>query len=179
MAQYILGSSPSEVVEAYVVDRDEVLALLKANLVREQNRMKSLVDKSLRELTFQIGDWVYVKLKPYRQNTVRLQQYPKLSRRYFGPFKILKRIGEVSYKLELPEAARIHPVFHISMLKQCVGEPAEQITPLYLTNMTGPGPGPDSSLNLEDKVPLHGGSIIVTHQNDIEDTSYATLDPHN
>lgn len=60
--------------------------------------------------------------KPYRQHIVRLQQHPKLGRQYFGPFKILKRVGEVAYKLELPDDACIHPVFHVSLLKHCVGE---------------------------------------------------------
>ncbi|OIT40760.1 hypothetical protein A4A49_57224, partial [Nicotiana attenuata] len=149
VARYIMGSSPSDLVEAYLVDRDEILALLKSNLARAQNRMKALADQHRLEMTYQVGDWVYVKLKPYRQNTVRLQQHPKLGRRYFGPFKILKRIGEVSYKLDLPDAARIHPVFHISMLKHCVGEPDQQVTPLQLTDIADFGSEPP--LNLEDK----------------------------
>ncbi|WMV50494.1 hypothetical protein MTR67_043879 [Solanum verrucosum] len=47
----------------------------------------------------------------------------KLSPRYVGPYKILKRVGNVAYELELPaELAVVHPVFHISLLKKCVGD---------------------------------------------------------
>lgn len=120
VTRYILGSSPNELVEAYLVDRDEILLLLKANLARAQNWMKGIADKRRKELSFQVGDWVFVKLKPYRQNTLLLQNHTKLGRRYFGPFKVLKRIGEIVYKLELPDEARIHPVFHVSLLKRCI-----------------------------------------------------------
>lgn len=45
VAPYVLGSSPSDLIEAYMVDRDEILALLKGNLNRAQDRMKKVVDK--------------------------------------------------------------------------------------------------------------------------------------
>ncbi|KAH0773833.1 hypothetical protein KY290_010970 [Solanum tuberosum] len=176
VARYILGSSASEMIEAYLVDRDEALTLLKANLACAQNWMKGLADKSRRELNYQVGEWVYVKLKPYRQNAIRLHQHPKLGRRYFGPFKILKRIRDVAYKVELPDDARIYPIFHISMLKPCMGNPVQQITPLNLNDTTNIIP--ETSMNLEDKVPVRDGSIVVTPQADLEDTSAATVEKH-
>ena len=62
-----------------------------------------------------------VKLQPYRQHSVALRKNQKLGMRFFGPFEVVERVGHVAYKLKLPEAARIHLVFHISLLKKFQG----------------------------------------------------------
>jgi hypothetical protein len=74
-----------------------------------------------------VGDWVYLRLQPYRQKTIAMRKNLKLSPRFFGPFQILQRIGSVAYKLDLPPETRIHPVFHVSCLKHKLGQ---QISPL-------------------------------------------------
>lgn len=48
------------------------------------------------------------------------RMHPKLVARYYGPFKVVQRVGEVAFKLSLPNTARIHPVFHVSQLKLAV-----------------------------------------------------------
>ena len=50
--------------------------------------------------------------------TVACRINPKVSPRYFGPFQILSRVGEVAYKLKLPESAKVHLVFHVSQVKK-------------------------------------------------------------
>ncbi|KAL0313428.1 UNVERIFIED_CONTAM: hypothetical protein Sradi_5742100 [Sesamum radiatum] len=74
--------------------------------------MKTQADRRQSEWEFAVGDWVFVKLKPYKQMS--------LAPRYFGPLQVVQRIGAVAYKLELPEFARIHPVFHVSQLNKKV-----------------------------------------------------------
>ncbi|MCI25030.1 hypothetical protein A2U01_0046218, partial [Trifolium medium] len=90
-------------------------------------------------MEFKIGDMVLVKLQPYRQHSVALHHNQKLSFCYFGPFPVIDKIGYVAYKLLLPPSARIHPVFHISVLKSCNGEHDRQYCPLpLLTSEEGP-----------------------------------------
>ena len=101
-------------------DRDEALKQLKIHLLRAQSIMKTQADKKGREVQFQVGEWVYVKLKPYRQMSVVPRIHQKLVARFFGPFKIVDRVGLVAYKLELLAMSKVHPVFHVSLLKKAV-----------------------------------------------------------
>jgi hypothetical protein len=74
-------------------------------------------------MTFEIGDFVYLKVSPLK-GMQRFQLKGKLAPRYVGPFKVLSRRGEVSYQLELPkEMAAVHNVFHISLLRKCLEVP--------------------------------------------------------
>jgi hypothetical protein len=84
--------------------------------------MRTQADKKRVERQFLVGDFVYLKLQPYIQTSVARRSSQKHSFRYFGPYKILKRVGLVAYKLQLPADARIHPVVHVSQLKQAIGD---------------------------------------------------------
>jgi hypothetical protein len=78
-------------------------------------------------LTFEEGDYVYLKVSPIR-GLHRFKVKGKLSPRYIGPFRILERKGEVAYELELPaRLSDVHNVFHISQLKKCLRVPEEQL----------------------------------------------------
>ena len=86
----------------------EKVQLIRDRLKTTQSRQKSYTDVRRRELEFQIDDWVFLKVSPMK-GVMRFGKKGKLSLRYVGPYKILKRIGKVSYELELPaKLAAVH-----------------------------------------------------------------------
>ena len=113
------------------------MTLLKQNLVEAQARMKRQSDLHRTERVFQVGDWVYLRLQPYKQQSLVVKGFNKLSPRFFGPYKVLERIGEVAYKLDLPLDSAIHPVFLVSCLKAKLGTHNISISQLPAVNSQG------------------------------------------
>lgn len=68
-----------------------------------------------------MGSIVLLRLQPYRPSSVQKRTSQKLASRYFGPFKVLRQIGLVSYELDLPSLSKIHPVVHVSQLRRFHG----------------------------------------------------------
>ncbi|GJX27422.1 putative reverse transcriptase domain-containing protein [Tanacetum coccineum] len=87
-----------------------------------RDRQKSYADKRRRPLEFEVGDKVMLKVAPWK-GIMLFGKCRKLNPHYIGPFRIIKRIGPVAYRLELPqELSRVHNVFHVCNLKKCLSD---------------------------------------------------------
>lgn len=98
-----------------LISRDEILQHLKMHLLHTQHRMKQEADKLRRDLQLGIEDRV-IKLLPYCQNSIVQHSSAKLSPRYYRPFEIEAKVGQVAYRLKLLPEFVIHPIFHVSQL---------------------------------------------------------------
>nr|GEU97977.1 hypothetical protein [Tanacetum cinerariifolium] len=92
---YISRDSRVEEVDRTLQAREEAIKVLKFHLKRSQDRMRNQANKHRTDRQFEVGDWVYLKLQPHRQ---------------------------VSIRLELPSSSQMHQFFHISQLKKCHGK---------------------------------------------------------
>ncbi|KAJ4814811.1 polyprotein [Rhynchospora pubera] len=122
--------------------RVQTLQMLRVNLEKAQERMKKFADKGRSERNFKVGDWVYLKLQPYRQVSVAGPHHSKLNPKYYGPYEIVEKIGALAYKLNLPMGSSIHPVIHVSQLKMSHGEGVKVSPQLPII-------GPDGEIRIE------------------------------
>jgi hypothetical protein len=108
-------------------EAEKQVRMVKENLRVTQSRQKSYTDHRRIYLSFEVGDFVYLKVSPMR-GLHRFKVRGKLALRFIRPFKILEKRGELAYQLELPlQLSDVHDVFHVSQLKKCLHVPEEQI----------------------------------------------------
>ena len=116
-----------------VKEAERQVQIIRENLRAAQSRQKKYADAKRRNIAFEEGDYVYLKVSPIR-GLRRFKVRGKLSPRFIGPYKITERVGEVAYRLELPEQlAGVHDVFHISQLKR--GLQPHDKTPLVIDGL--------------------------------------------
>ncbi|GJX89715.1 putative reverse transcriptase domain-containing protein [Tanacetum coccineum] len=102
-----------------VQETTEKIIQVKQRMQAARDRQKSYADLKRKPMEFEVGDKVMLKVSPWK-GVVRFGKRGKLNPRFVGPFKVIKRVGDVAYKLELPEElSRVHNTFHVSNLKKC------------------------------------------------------------
>lgn len=88
-------------------------------------------------------EWVYLRIQPYMQLSLRPKGFNKLSPRFFGPFHILQKLGPIAYKLALSSDCLLHPIFDVSCLKKKLGAqitPIPTLPPVNFTSFLQPEP---------------------------------------
>jgi hypothetical protein len=146
LLSYQSGTTRVVAVDRQLQERDEFLADIKERLIQTQVTMKQYQDKSHREVTFQVGDWVWLRLQQRTAVGITPVAKSKLGPKFLGPYQVTAKIGEVSYRLQLPARARIHDVFHVSLLKKFEGT-APAVAPQLPTLLHGKViPSPDRVL---------------------------------
>ncbi|GKF63958.1 hypothetical protein Tco_0187406, partial [Tanacetum coccineum] len=102
-----------------VQETTEKIIQVKQRMQAARDKQKSYSDLKHKPMKFKVGDKVMLKVSPWK-GVVRFLKRGKLNPRFVGPFKVIKRVRDVAYTLELPEElSRVHNTFHVSNLKKC------------------------------------------------------------
>ncbi|KAG8473027.1 hypothetical protein CXB51_034902 [Gossypium anomalum] len=110
-----------------VVDTEDKVKLIRDRLKEASDRQKSYADLKRKEIEYSVGDKVFLKVSPWKK-LLQFGKKGKLSLRFIGPYRVLKRVGPVAYQLELPlKLDRIHDAFHASMLRRYRSDPTHVV----------------------------------------------------
>ncbi|KAA3487180.1 DNA/RNA polymerases superfamily protein [Gossypium australe] len=113
-------------------ETEEKVKIIRNCLKAASDRQKLYADLKRKDIEFQIGDKVFLKVSPWKK-ILRFCRKGKLSPRFIGSYEIIERIGPVAYRLELPiKLKKIHNVFHVSMLRRYRSDPSHVISPLKI-----------------------------------------------
>ncbi|KAJ8771673.1 hypothetical protein K2173_026850 [Erythroxylum novogranatense] len=110
-----------------IQDTVDKVKLIRSRIKVAQDRQKSYVDQHRREMEYNVGDRVFLRVSPWR-GVLRFGKKGKLSPRYISPYEIIERIGPLAYRLALPsEMSQLHDVFHMSILRRYRSDPTHVI----------------------------------------------------
>jgi ribosomal protein L21E len=110
-----------------VIEAEEKVRQIRANILTAQSRQKSYTDKRHRPLEFEVGDHVHLQVSPMK-GVCHFSIKGKLAPRYIGLYPIIDKYGPTSYQVELPsKLSGVHNVFHVSQLKGCLKPPTDVV----------------------------------------------------
>lgn len=83
--------------------------------------MTHFANKNRSERQLELGDMVYLKIQPYRHSSLSIHRCIKLQSKFYGPFRVMEKVGNTTNKLLLPDGRKLHHTFHVSQLKKHLG----------------------------------------------------------
>ncbi|KAA0067894.1 ty3-gypsy retrotransposon protein [Cucumis melo var. makuwa] len=150
-----IGMTPFEAL--YAIQK------IRAPMLTAQSRQKSYADERCKDLKFNVGDMVFLKVAPMK-SVLRFEKKGKRNPRFVGSFEILERIGPVAYRLALPPAfSTVHDVFHVSMVRKYVVDPTHVVDfePLQINENLSYEEQPVEISTREVKMPRNRGIALV------------------
>ncbi|RVW59896.1 Transposon Ty3-G Gag-Pol polyprotein [Vitis vinifera] len=144
----------------------EKVALIKERLKAAQSRHKSYADHRRRDLEFEVGDHVFLKVSPMK-SVMRFGRKGKLNPRFVGPFEILERVGTLAYKVALPPSlSKVHNVFHVSTLRKYIYDPSHvvELEPIQIFEDLTYEEVPVQIVDVMDKILRHAVVKLVKVQ---------------
>ena len=111
-----------------IQETEEKVKIIKERLKVVTDRQKFYVDMRRKDIRYEIGEKVYLKVSPWKK-VMRFGKKGKLSPRFIGPYEVIEKVGPVAYRLALPpELEKIHNVFHVSMLRRYRSGPSHVVS---------------------------------------------------
>jgi hypothetical protein len=117
ISSFTPGATRVPTVAQQLVDRDEFLVEVHDRLNQAQQHYKDYYDKKHHDLKFATDERVWLCLLNRLLASLDIKGRGKLGPKFYGPFKKIKRVNSLAYKLEMPPGARLHNMFHIGLLK--------------------------------------------------------------
>lgn len=160
VAEVIVTDCPDLTVQEQLKNRQLAQQVIRDTLIKAQSRIKVQANKHRKEREFSVVDMVYLKIQPYRHNSLSTHKCLKLHSKYYGPFRVLEKIGNAAYKLLLPEGCQLHNVFHVNQLKRHLGKQAIPSPKLPLIDDKGNIKVAPASILERRMIPRHNEPVV-------------------
>ncbi|XP_076933166.1 uncharacterized protein LOC143598971 [Bidens hawaiensis] len=171
------SSTKTASIDSSLIEHKKLLAKLKYSLEQAREIMASQANKHCLSKDFNMGDWVYLRLQKHRHTSIDKRLHHKLSKRFLGPYKVLEKICKFAYRLALPPTSKIHPIFHVSLLKESYDTVGSDDLPPDMTNAISEDVYfPEAILNKRKSSECHTEVLIKWCDKDISEATWEDMD---